>query len=69
MGPHRIGFSGNRMPVSINAVYNANDKGPNKAYDLGYTGVPITTSALSRSLGGTTYYRWRTRTALPPLFL
>ena len=53
-----LGFSGNRMPVSINAVYNANDKG-NKAYGLGYGWRTNYNQRVEQiTLGGTTYYRW-----------
>ena len=53
-----LGFSGNRMPVSINAVYNANDKG-NKAYGLGYGWRTNYNQRIEQiTLGGTTYYRW-----------
>ena len=50
-----LGFSGNRMPVSINAVYN---KG-NKAYGLGYGWRTNYNQRVEQiTLGGTTYYRW-----------
>lgn len=53
-----LGFSGNRMPVSINAVYNANDK-RNKAYGLGYGWRTNYNQRVEQiTLGGTTYYRW-----------
>ena len=46
------------MPVSINAVYNANDKG-NKAYGLGYGWRTNYNQRVEQiTLGGTTYYRW-----------
>ena len=46
------------MPVSINAIYNANDKG-NKAYGLGYGWRTNYNQRVEQiTLGGTTYYRW-----------
>lgn len=53
-----LGFSGNRMPVSISAVYNANDKDTN-AYGLGNGWRTNYNQCVEQvTISSTVYYRW-----------
>ena len=52
-----MGFSGNRMPVSINMVYNANDAA-NNDFGMGYGWRTNYNQRVYQWTGNTTYYVW-----------